>query len=365
MFELECIKKAKTLNRKTDNLIKELKDVLTVFKNDYNLTGIDLSGQKTLRQLIKLIPQRPPVRLPNKIYGNTTIFLSNYKILISGGVKNTNQVTDDNYIYNIANSTRTLKTRLPEAITNHSAVVINNENVLFSGGLKGVNSGSRTLINIVYNITSNTYTNKRELRKERERHSANNISGSVYILGGVEGEGIGVVNNKHVCFNYASNSYSAKTTSTALAGHSTSNTYSDTDYFFGYLIWGGITNINNTVTNKCTVYWADTNVFANKVNMLNNRAFLTNVDLKNMTVLIAGGIRDASNYCLASSIYSVNNDTYTAKANILEGKSNLTSVYIANRHGAILIGGKDAELGSDKIDYYDVNNNRYYRWWQT
>ena len=364
MFELECIKKAKILNSKTDDLINELKKFLNAVKSEYNLTNIDLSGQKSLRQLIRLIPQKPPVKLPDKIYGNTTIFISNYKVLISGGVKNTKQVTNDNYVYNLVNATRSSKTRLPEAVTNHSAVVIDNNNILFSGGLKGIDSGTRTLVNTVYNLTSNAYTSKRDLRKEKERHSANNIDGSVYLLGGFEGTGIGIINNKHVCFNYAANTFSAKPTSTAFAGHSTSNTRNST-FSFGYLIWGGITNINNTVTNKCSTYWTDTNTFENKVNMLNNRAFLTNVDLKNMTVLIAGGIRDASNYCLGSSIYSVENDTYTAKANLLEGKCYLTGIYIANNHGAILFGGKNDELGSDKIDYYNVAENKYYRWWKT
>lgn len=117
--------------------------------------------------------------LPKALYGHTSVNLQNNVLITGGGDSSSDNLTQ--YLYNFSYNTFTSKSSTPHLFYDYTAVNINN-NVLFSGA--NTYDSSKTYVQYLYNWNNNTYTSKRELNPPRNAHTAVNINNNVLFSGG-------------------------------------------------------------------------------------------------------------------------------------------------------------------------------------
>lgn len=349
--------------KKLNKLNKSVEYLLSKTINILDTLAVPHLSAATLRQLINLIPTKKiyPQKLKNTLYGQSVVALQVDDVLITGGAQNTDIVTVDNYIYNVAKNTYTSKQSLDVATQGHTACKVSSEEILLSGGLNGGLTGDRITRNVIYNINNNTYTNKADLPSARERHTAHAINRSVYLLGGITGSGWGQSAAHHKCYDLNTNAFTDKGSyGDNIAGHAILGLEIDMYYF------GGQTNEYSQTTNTVKRYIVDNNTFETKRNLAESKACLSSIKLLNNNVILSGGYLINYTKSNKNELYSINTNTYTTKTQLDKARSNHKAVYLGS--GGALIGGKLSDETNETkgtptniVEYYNYYNNEFYK----
>lgn len=345
--------KLNKLNDSVEESREKLKEFLTS-------QGIEVQESYTLRKLIRIIPTKiiRPSNLNNNLYGHSMINLGGNNVLLTGGAIDSQTVTSDNYLLNIATNIRVNKLQLDTPRQKHSVVTYYGTNIMISGGLTGGVTGDRITKNQVYNIDTNTYILKVDLLSSRERFTSNYSNNVVYMLGGVTGNGWGSVDNFHYAYNVSTNSYTSKVAIGNYAGQATVNKN-------GYYYFGGQENQYSEVRNWVKYYNRDNDTFRSKQGLSASRSTLTAIELKNGTVLLSGGYKINNAKSRKNEIYNISSNTYTNKRDLNPPRSDHGCVYLGD--GGIFVGGKltknDDEVTGNPtniVSFYNYKTDVFY-----
>lgn len=349
------------LNKKINQLIINIDKLSNKIKNKLDYLSISYTESDSLRKLISLIPHKTlsPINLSNVLYGHTAINLYGDNVLITGGAESYNTVLNNNYIFNCRSGASISKLNLDYGHLRHIAIKIDDNNILINGGIKEGESGVRITKNQIYNLQSNTYTNKTNMETSKERHTGNLINNIVYIVGGVAGNNKGAINDWHLAYNINSNSFSRKA-GYAIAGQTSINHQNQVFYF------GGQVNEYSEVRNFVKSYNVNNNSFTNKSDLPTARSCLASIAGLNDHVMLLGGYLRLHPKTDKNEVYKISSNTFTNKRVMPDPCSDHSISYIGS--GGIIIGGKGSnnsneEAGTplNKVIYYNYYDDIFYQ----
>lgn len=345
---------ADKLNEKYKELETKINQAITDLTAKLKNKGINIMGNKTLIELINLIPFKfkiPSALMPGGYYEHSSAKIGNL-VLISGG--HSSGYNKQN-IYNNTNETFTQRINLKRDLNGHKAVGYLN-GALISGGWAG-NSYGIQAEQYYYNNDNNTLTDRLNMIYKNHYHSISKIDEFALISGGQEESGRYTLRtHRQWIYNLEKNFFTSRI-DLPIGRERLGNVPLN-----GCFILSGGDLKDGLATDEQLLLNPQNNTLTTKTKMIDARGFHTVVPINGSECLISGGKTPRTDISGTITqrqfIYNLENNTTSNKRDLPTPTSQHTA---ENLGGVVLIsGGVGGGSSNEKKQIlYNINKDDF------